>query len=133
MRLRRLIIQFFTFSIIGIGGFVVDASVYQLLYSWAGEVASRLVSFSLAVFFTYTLNNLITFRDISHYFWTKFPAYFVSMLGGGFVNLLTFFLVNRFFLLDPSQAYLSIALGSLAGLFFNFFASLLVFKKKRIR
>lgn len=130
MKLRKLTIQFFSFSIIGVGGFIVDAGVYHLLYSCFGEIFSRIFSFSSAVFFTYTLNNLITFKNFSNYFWTKFPAYFVSMLGGGCVNLLTFFLVNRFFSLDPSRAYLSIALGSLAGLFFNFFASLFVFSKK---
>lgn len=121
--------QFFKFSVIGAGGFFVDVGVYYLLDLFMIDFISRLGSFFSAVVFTYIFNKKITFNhgQKGKSFFGEFWAYFMSMLAGGAINLMTFFIANVF--LFPQKAFFSIALGSMAGLFVNFTLSKIVFKR----
>jgi putative flippase GtrA len=78
------------FVLIGTAGFIVDAGILYLLKETAlGNYGGRGVSFSSAVFFTWVLNRCFTFRRYisGMVLWSEFTRYFVSMLGGGSVNI----------------------------------------------
>ncbi|MDE1942387.1 MAG: GtrA family protein [Betaproteobacteria bacterium] len=114
------------FAVAGTLGFVVDASVVTLLRSWAGAgfVSAKAVGFTLAVTVTWALNRRLAFagaprrhplRQWGHYVWTNGL--------GGLVNngtyLVAVFSVDAF----ARQPALAVALGSLAGMFFNYLAA----------
>lgn len=122
--------QFFKFSLVGAFGFLVDVGVYYFLDLILTNFLSRLGSFFSAVVFTYIFNKKITFNYVrgGKSFWREFGNYFMSMLAGGLINLMSFFLCNTF--LFPEKAFLSIAIGSVAGLSVNFTLSRLVFSRK---
>lgn len=128
-KFKKVFWQFLSFSLIGTGGFIVDLGIYYVVYPMLGEFAGRLTSFFMAVLFTYSLNSFYTFKKSLNDFWVKFFPYFISMLGGGAINIAVFILINRIFSLSPDHAYCSIAAGSVAGLAFNFGASVIIFRK----
>lgn len=124
------LVQFLKFSVVGTFGFFVDVAVYYLLELYLVSYVSRLGSFFSAVVFTYIFNKTVTFRNNHERenFWREFWPYLLSTLLGGTVNLLIFFICNEYFL--ENKAYLSIAIGSIGGLFVNFSLSRIIFNKK---
>lgn len=120
--------QFVKFSLVGAAGFLVDVTSFYLCAPTLPNPFPRIVSFTSAVIFTYALNRSITFRFRQRKFWKQFPAYLLSMMGGGSINLLVFFLLQNYSLFFFDRPYISIALGSVAGLIFNFILSLKIFK-----
>jgi len=127
------IFQFFKFSIVGALGFCVDVFCFYVLILIVNTYASRSLSFFAAVVFTYILNKTITFdnKETKKKFWKEFPVYFGSMLLGGAVNLTTFFFLESSFVFFSERCYIAIAIGSIAGLFVNFFLSVLIFRKRK--
>lgn len=107
----------------------MDVGVYYFLDLFLINFLSRLGSFFSAVVFTYVFNKKITFNHDQNgkSFWGEFGNYFMSMLAGGSINLISFFACNIF--LFPEKAFLSIAIGSIAGLFVNFVLSRIVFRR----
>lgn len=128
---REKLFQFFKFSIIGALGFLVDIITFYSLNIIFNTFFSRICSFLLAVIFTYICNKILTFRQIrtKNNFWREFVPYFFSMLLGGSINLLTFFIIETSNLFFSQFHFISIALGSCAGLFVNFFLSVFIFDK----
>ncbi|MDX2028821.1 MAG: GtrA family protein [Alphaproteobacteria bacterium] len=125
-RHRALFIQFIKFGIVGVIGFVVDVGVLKLCM-WEfgmGPYAGRLVSFMVAVTVTWMCNRLFTFRGQgkgpAHKQWAKFV---VACIGGFILNYGTYAVLITLFALVRDYPALGVAAGSIAGMFFNFFAA----------
>lgn len=136
--LTRLALQFGKFGLVGVAGLVVDTAVlYALLYGiglerveeW-GFLAARVPSFLAAATATWALNRVFTFKEAArgslHRQWAAFVA---ANAFGGVVNYAAY--AGCIAYGEPFLSYpvLGVAIGSLAGMFFNFAASKkLVFK-----
>lgn len=130
MNIRK---EFLIFGIVGTLGFLVDAGVLYLLKGSLGLYWARVPSFFCAATATWLLNRQFTFRSrvsgVSVF--QEYARYFGLMLGGGAVNYLVYAIAVS---LLPAVAYrplASVALGSIAGMFINyFFARYFVFRRK---
>lgn len=118
--------QFFKFGIVGGIGFFVDAGVLYLCMALGmGPYGGRVVSFFAAASTTWLCNRLFTFRhhksdDTLHVQWAKFLL--VSM--GGFVfNYGSYAALIATSALTAAYPIIGVAVGSIAGMFFNFFVS----------
>jgi putative flippase GtrA len=123
--------QFVRFSLVGVAGFAVDAGVlYLALYIGFGYFAGRAISFILAVLTTWLINRQFTFvnrPDIS--ITTEISRYFIAMSLGGLVNYLAYSIIIMACRDLPFFPLIGVAVGSIAGLFFNFLsAKMWVFK-----
>lgn len=123
---RDVIVQFLKFGVVGVIGFVVDAGVLKLCMSLLdmGPYSGRVVSFLVAVTTTWICNRVFTFRgqgrDAAHVQWAKFS---VVCIGGFVLNYGTYALLIATQPLVTEYPVLGVAAGSIAGMFFNFFAS----------
>lgn len=130
MNIRK---EFLIFGIVGTLGFLVDAGVLYLLKGSLGLYWARVPSFFCAATATWLLNRQFTFRSrvsgVSIF--QEYAKYFGLMLGGGAVNYLVYAIAVS---LLPAASYrplASVALGSIAGMFINyFFARYFVFRRK---
>ena len=123
--------QLLRFALNGVAGALADtAALYLALALGAGHYAGRLLSFLFAVWVTWRLNRLYTF-DATESAWHEWWRYLAAMLGGGAVNYATYMLLLQLVL--PAARWapaVGVALGSLAGMVFNFFsAKYFVFRK----
>ena len=114
--------RFVRFSMVGTVGFLADSSIlYLLLYSGAGPMTARLLSFISAVFVTWQLNRRMTFdAPMQQGLIQEGISYFLAMSLGGAFNLMTYFVVIRTL---PNQIWvpaLGVATGSVAGLLINY-------------
>ena len=117
--------QFVRFAAIGVGGFLVEASfVYFLNTSGLDLISSKLIGYFFAVIFTWSLNRNVTFKKFKSVNWIGelmmyFSATFIAALVNNGSYILLIFLIPFF------EAYpiLAVAVGALAGMFFNFFSS----------
>ena len=91
--------QISQFAFAGTVGYLADTFTLLLVYPWTGAYAGRFVSFSCAVLTTWLINRSLTFRHQrdGKPIHREFSLYFLSMLGGGAVNLLSYFLVVYLF------------------------------------
>jgi putative flippase GtrA len=114
--------QFFYFSIVGTIGFVVDTSVLYLIYGVIGVYYSRIVSFTASVATTFIINSKLTFKSqksgAAH-----FILYFIMMIIGGTVNVLTYVYLVSSYPYVHSNPIIGVAAGSIAGLLINFTTS----------
>lgn len=127
-RLVYLILRsnFLLFGLVGSMGFAVDGGLLHLLVSqlsW-GPVAARAVSIPVAVYVTWLLNHLFTFRGISNR-----PAYLglaryitVSLAGAG-VNFLVYSALVLTYRTMASQPLLPLAIASAVALVVNYLGS----------
>lgn len=128
-----LVGQFLRFGLVGVIGFVVDATVlYFALRSIQMDFYSgRLLSYLAAATTTWLLNRRFTFSDASTrpgQQWLRFLM--VNGLGGG-VNYTVYALLVSFSPPFSNSPVLAVALGSLSGLLLNFAGSKwLVFQAK---
>ncbi|WP_051341491.1 GtrA family protein [Azospirillum halopraeferens] len=138
-RAGRLARQFGAFGVVGVIGLAVDVAVlYAVLhglalhaYGDAGFLAARVPSFFAAATATWALNRAFTFRtarrDPLHRQWAKFIA---ANSVGGVVNYAAYAGCIAYGALFTAHPALAVAVGSLAGMLFNFTASkLLVFRE----
>jgi len=118
--------QFIKFGIVGVLGFIVDAGVLALCMNFLGmgPYSGRVVSFIVAVSVTWICNRHFTFKDSprasAHIQLIKFS---VVCLGGFTFNYGTYAALIANIPLVATWPTLGVAAGSLAGMFFNFFAS----------
>lgn len=127
--------QLLLFSLVGGFGFIVDSAFLYILKPCLGLYISRFLSFLIAVLVTWILNRMYTFNDLvdvkkgrAH----EFVVYLFLMCIGGSVNILTYvvFIYNVKFVSEAP--ILGVAIGSLAGLVFNFISSkVFLYKSKR--
>ncbi len=114
------------FALAGCAGFIVDATTVVLLRHWTGLdlVSAKGVGFSLAVTVTWALNRRFAFaqRAESPLFQEWLRYVWANGLGGLVNNGV--YLVAVFGFEDLAQhPALAVALGSLAGMFFNYATS----------
>ena len=121
---------FFKFSLIGGLGFFVDTMIFYMANSMFTELSSRILSFSMAVLFTYVFNRLYTFKVKTNINIVEFFKYYLNMIFGGIVNIGTFFVVIRFSDIGRDYPFCGIALGSVAGLCINFLTSKILLATK---
>jgi putative flippase GtrA len=114
--------QMLSFSVIGVLGFLVDASVLYVALSWGlGLYAGRAVSYMSAVSATWVLNRRYTFErtsgDNKLHEWSRFV---VSQLAGATINLGVYALLVHMSPLVAHEPIIGVAAGSLSGLLINF-------------
>ncbi len=123
---RDLIVQFLKFGIVGFAGFVVDAGVLKfcMVEFDMGPYSGRVISFLAAATTTWICNRLFTFRGQGagpmHKQWAKF---LLVSIGGFTLNYGTYAALIATQALVREYPVLGVAAGSVAGMFFNFFAS----------
>jgi putative flippase GtrA len=117
--------QLLLFTVAGAIGFVVDAGVLLWVHAVLGTYLGRLLSFFCAVVTTWLLNRFLAFRDQrdGKPLHREFSLYFLTTLGGGAVNLASYFLIAYLFDLSVRGLPLAVAVGSLAGMLVNFWLS----------
>jgi putative flippase GtrA len=124
--------QLFTFTIVGVVGFVVDAGIVESLKHCVGPLAAQLVAFPVASSVTWALNRKFTFGASQLSIVREWLRYVLANLLGWAANNGTY----AWLIFQVSVTYqhpvIAVAAGSIAGMFFNFGASrLLVFRQDR--
>jgi putative flippase GtrA len=123
---RALIVQFLKFGIVGVIGFIVDVAMLKFCMHvlGMGYYAGRLVSFPIAASVTWICNRLFTFRGKGRGHagvqWVKF---LIVCIGGFILNYGAYAALIATSPLIRDYPSLGVAAGSLAGMFFNFFAA----------
>lgn len=115
--------QFVRFGMVGVAGFVVDASVLHLVmrYLGAGHYVGRVISFLAAATVTWGLNRRFTFKDRTALPATTEWARFVAANSvGGVLNYAVYSLLVAMVPTVRAFPTLGVAAGSLAGLVANF-------------
>jgi len=118
--------QFLRFSLVGVGGLIVDtAALYAAMgLLGLGLYAGRVVSYLTAATFTWAVNRHFTFKQAEAASplrqWVKFLA--ANGIGAA-VNYAVYAALVTFVPLAAAYPALGIAAGSIAGLAFNFTAS----------
>ena len=120
----ELLRQFFVFGVIGTAGFVVDTSVLYLAMGFMGldHYSGRVVSWFVAATFTWAMNRRFTFSDSRPPF-RQWLAFLASNAVGGLVNFGIYAAMVTFMPPVAEHPVIGVAVGAIAGLFFNFSAS----------
>jgi len=133
-RLLTIARQWVSFSVIGLAGLLVDIAVLRLMLSTfgLGLYSARAVSFLVAATATWLGNRMVTFRDRrSPRHADEWLRFLLVNAPGGAVNYGVYaFLVTRVPVL-AEHAPLAVAIGSVAGMLFNFTGSALIVFKSR--
>jgi len=123
-RFGRIVRQFFSFGVVGVAGFVVDAGVLTLMLhtTRAGPYLGRVVSFLCAATTTWALNRIFTFRDhvTRHTLGAQWLRFLAANAIGGSVNFGTYSLLLATTALFAAYPVLAVAVGALAGMTVNF-------------
>ena len=122
--------QFLRFGASGVAGLAADMGVlYLALALGAGYYLGRLLSFLFAVWVTWRLNRRFTFVATASA-WREWWRYLAVMLGGGAINYAAYVLALHVLPEARWAPAIGVAVGSLAGMGFNFVsAKLFVFRK----
>ncbi len=125
--------EFLRFFIVGGIGFLVDAGVLTALTRGAGldPYSARVVSFVAAASTTWWLNRIFTFTSAARHPIARQWASFVAVsVGGALINYGVYVAALQLWPLARLWPVIGVALGSLAGMGFNFPASkYLVFRR----
>ncbi len=127
---------FFRFGVVGTGGFVVDTLVlYALIMVGLDRFIARVPSFLAAATFTWYGNRTLTFAERrasgAKEMRAEWLRFIVTNLGGGAVNLSTYWLLMSISATVHAYPIIGVAVGALSGMTVNFFASQwLVFRSK---
>jgi putative flippase GtrA len=120
---RRSLGQFLRFGLVGTAGFVVDAAALTAAMAWLGlgPYGGRVVSYLAAVTFTWAMNRRFTFAGADPRRGTAQWGRFVAANGvGALVNYGTYAALVASVPLVATRPVLGVAVGSVAGLVFNF-------------
>lgn len=118
--------EFLLFAMSGVAGFVVDASiVYGLTrFLYWGPILAQILAFAVAVTVTWLINRRITFACKASPDWLREWSRFVAANSiGALVNNGMYVALVLTMPVFHDQPVLAVAMGSLAGLGFNFAAS----------
>lgn len=131
--MRHLILDYslVRFAIVGMGGFVVDSTVFSLLFVYLELplVTARVVAFVAAATATYLGNRLFTFQNKSEDRLAQFIKYFAVVSFSAVPNLLVFKLLTMLFWQNNLGVAIAFVSGILIGMLSNFVLSRsLVFK-----
>ncbi len=127
--------QLVRFCVVGVIGFIIDASILQFLVvgTHANPYLARLFSFFIAAICTWGMNRRFTF-DVSykatHQEWLSYVAF---MMIGFLVNYSAFAFSIKFLPLADARPWIGVAIGSIAGLGVNFLTSRLLFTRSVVK
>ncbi len=130
---RPQVARFLRFTVVGGIGFAIEASVITLLGRWFGwdAIASRAISFPLAVLATWLLNRVYTYRSDNPPV-EEGARYFAVQVVGALSNLATYAACIRYLPGMGSWPVLCLAVGAAVGLVVNYaLSSALVFVRSR--
>lgn len=124
-------IKFLKFSMVGLFVYVVDALLFWMLLNMThATLLSRVGSTAVAMTVSWWLNKTFTFSDtksVNHQL--QLAKFMVSQTPGALTNIAVSTMVYIEFGLFKENPFLSVALGSCAGLAVNFMmANQFVFK-----
>lgn len=114
------------FALAGTAGFVVDAGTVELLHRWAdfGLVSAKAVGFALAVTLTWALNRRYAFaRGAAPHLLGEWVRYVGTNGVGAVVNNGVYLVAVFSEEAMAAHPALAVALGSLAGMAFNYVAA----------
>ncbi|WP_037300005.1 GtrA family protein [Rubritepida flocculans] len=124
--MKALIVQFLRFGVVGTLGFLVDAGTLLLAVALgAGPYGGRAISYVVAASAVFALNRAWTFRDRpgGAPLARQWGAYLVLNLVGFAANYGTYAGLVAWTEIGARHLVLSVAAGSVAGMFLNFFLS----------
>jgi putative flippase GtrA len=133
-RLLTIARQSVSFGVIGIAGLLVDIAVLRLMLSvfGLGLYSARVVSFLAAATATWLGNRMVTFRDRrSPRHAEEWLRFLLVNAPGGAVNYGVYALLVTHVPVLAEHAALAVAIGSVAGMLFNFTGSALVVFRSR--
>ena len=130
------LLRFIRFGLVGGVGFVVDLGVvFALVYVFELDpVVARIPAWITAVSTTYLFNLLFTFRSTRLKLvdrkqkLARYGLYILSQLGGGVLNILSFFLFVSLFGVPWS---IGIVVGTLLGMILNYLGAATVISRRR--
>lgn len=127
--------QIIRFGFVGCAGFCIDTSVlYLALYALGVHYyTGRVISYAVAATSTWYMNRRFTFADTRHdnrfREWRRFVM--LNLFGGG-INYAVYAAYISMHTGSSAGPAIGVALGSIAGMSFNFFLSKrLVFNRRR--
>ena len=118
----RLLVQFFTFGLVGLVGFVFDTGTVYLLRHALGLYLAGIAAYFTAATVTWICNRLWTFRHLArsdpwHVQWRRFLA---ANLGGFIINRGLYSLLVTFVDVAAREPVIAVFAGALAGMTLNF-------------
>ena len=122
--------RFLRFCVVGVLGFVIDASITTLLSAEFQPFVARVPAFLLASIATYNLNRVWSFGHAEGSSWRGYWAYIFTTSVGALINYAIFMVVVIAGGASTGVIVTGVALGALGGLAFNYAAaSRVVFRK----
>ncbi len=123
---RLFALKIFRFALVGVLGFLVDAGFLQLFSSVfkIDLYISQVIAFLIAASVTWYFNRNFTFKNGNPSNKKReWSLYLVLNTVGGLINYAVYALSIAKLPLTHHYPILALALGSIAGLIFNFFSS----------
>jgi putative flippase GtrA len=127
--------EIISFAGVGTVGFVLDAAIVWALINYVAvsPISAKLMAFPCAVTFTWLLNRNSTFKANRQTNYLKEWLLYIQINSiGALANNLSFIVlvsINNFLYETP---LITVAIGSIFGMFFNYFGSKFwVFKEKK--
>jgi hypothetical protein len=117
---KKIINMFLKFLIIGSLVFLLDYLIYQSLIFFFSLFVARFLSYSFATWVAWRLNSKYNFANRSG----TFLNYYVGASLAGIQNVLISSALMHTYGSGYMMSFLFIGLGSIYGLFFNFFMQL---------
>lgn len=119
------------FGVAGVIALFIDIGVLYLLKPWLGLYAARVCSFLAAATFTWLFNRSIAFKGPRAYpIVAEYLIYLSSTLLGGAINYLAYAIGVTFVDAIHRQPAWGVAVGSLAGMTFNFLSARRILHKR---
>lgn len=116
--------SFFRFGIVGAFGFCVDVgALYALMFMGFDYFSGRIISFLLAVIFTWQCNRYFTFTSENQKLWHEALRYFLACSFGGAINIAVYSGIIFFIQPSPMLPFFGVALGSISGMCMNYLAA----------
>ncbi|MFO1060991.1 MAG: GtrA family protein [Dongiaceae bacterium] len=122
-RLVRLASELFRFGLVGTGGFLVDSATLQagLHLLGLGLYSGRVLSFTVAVTFTWYCNRHFTFRRHGGLPWrVELPRFVLLMLPGAAVNYGIYAALIALSGTAAAHPTLAVAAGAISAMLINF-------------
>lgn len=117
---RQLLRQLLRFGIVGVAGFLVNAVLVESLAVVIGPALAQVVAFPVAVTCTWLMNRQFTFSSTEPATFAEWRRYVAANSVGMIANNGCYFLLVLLSQTAHDRPILAVAVGSIAGLFFNF-------------
>lgn len=114
----------FRFGLVGVLGFLVDATTLTILLNEFPKGVSRAMAFAVAVTFTYALNRWFTFNARGQPgVLASYVKFIAANSSGGLLNLIVSTTLLKLSLPIVSHPFAAVAAGSLSGMIVNYLLS----------